>query len=459
MSTHFTLDGESFQNLLARAFLAQEYLESQKAQRFTLDHSPKHVITEQPKDAIPPDYIQSLHAIVEVQRLIATDDLDLDGAVALIADRAREVADATGVAIGLLEGDELVYRAGSGSVTTYTGRHVKATLSVSAHNRARGEILRVENTETDARIEAAICRQFGAKALLIVPICYDRDVAGAVEILFGEAHAFKDHEVRTYQLMAGLIAEAKSHAAELARKQALATERAKAQPHPAETTAAASAEGAELPFVRWLAGAVAMVTQGTKALHLHQCRWKTAAVVTVLVMAVWIGYTHRRPASSSVSTVSTSALPRSNASEQVSFARAKLVPANSMSTPQTATALMRGKKTPARTTPHRLRDWDDQVDYVAEDVTVRYFTLKPAVASPKKPIGIVAQPRAQPLPPPAVVDAADKPGIKPISGQSKNCAPGHLGLGRRLVCWLHKVFATPKLPNNSPKDWEPQGFS
>ena len=184
MSTHFTLDRESFQKLLAGAFLVQEYLDSQKAKRPAVDRPPKSAITEKPKEAISPYYTQSLSAIVEVQRLIAADEFDVDGAVALIADRARNVANATGVAIGLLEGDELVYRAGSGSAATYIGRHVKATLSVSAHNLASGEILRVENTQTDARIEAAICRQFGAKALLIVPICQGRALAGAVEILF-----------------------------------------------------------------------------------------------------------------------------------------------------------------------------------------------------------------------------------------------------------------------------------
>src|SRR5437899_2993474 len=140
MSTHFTFDGESFQNLLARAFLAQQYLESQKAQRPALDLPPQAASTAQPKEAIPPDYIQSLFAIVEAQQLIATDKLDVDGTMSLIAEGARKVANATGVAIGLLEGDELVYRAGSGSAATYAGRHVKATLSVSAHNRASGEI-------------------------------------------------------------------------------------------------------------------------------------------------------------------------------------------------------------------------------------------------------------------------------------------------------------------------------
>jgi len=86
LNTHFTLDRESFQNLLARASLAQEYLDSQKATHPGVDLPRKPAIGEQPKEASPVDYIQSLSAIGAVQRSIATDEVDVDGAMAMIAD-------------------------------------------------------------------------------------------------------------------------------------------------------------------------------------------------------------------------------------------------------------------------------------------------------------------------------------------------------------------------------------
>src|SRR3989449_3848645 len=267
MHTHSTLDRESFQNLLARASLAQEYLDGRKAKYPACDVPPEPAIGEQPKEPILVDYIQSLSALVAVQRSIATDDVDVDGAMALIADQARNVANASGAAIGLLEGDNLVYRAGSGGAASYIGRYVKAALSVA---RASGEILRVENTQTDARIEAAICRQFGAKALLIVAICRGRAVAGAMEILFGDAHAFHDREVRTYQLMAGLVAEAISRAAQLELRQALAAEDGKEHVHSTEAQRASEAEGGELSLFRRSAGVAAMIAQAAKRLLLHQ---------------------------------------------------------------------------------------------------------------------------------------------------------------------------------------------
>jgi hypothetical protein len=427
MSTHSTIDPESFQRLLASAFAVQES---------GMD-------------------TQSLSAIVELQQSIATGALDVDGATHLIAERARNVADATGIAIGLLKGDQLVYRAGSGSAAPYVGRHVMATLSVPAHDEASGEILRVENTQTDTRIEAAICRQLGAKSLLILPIYHGRAVAGVLEVLFSEAHAFQDREVRTYRLMAGMVGEAMSHAAQLEQKKALAAkpstmrdgiEQITPQIHqflndggsvPGAATNRASqacetgvAEAGELPAQP--TGAATMITQRAKRVPLHKRHWKTAvAVAAVLVIVGWIVCRGRRPASP----LGAAALQRSNAIEQqVPFVPAKLVSANSPSTAQTVRRRVRAGESqvdyigedvtvryftpkhalrPVRVgnyqvdyigedvtvryftpkpTPQRVRVRNNQIHYISEDVTVRYFTPKHAVAPPPQPVGSGAQP-------------------------------------------------------------------
>jgi len=453
MNTRFTLDRASFQNLLARASLAQEYLDSQKSTSPGVDLPSEPTVGKPSQEAVPPDYIHSLSAIVGVQRSIATHDVDVDGAMALIAEQARNVANADGVAIGLLEGDNLVYRAGSGGAAAYIGRYVKATLSISP---ASGEILRVESAQTDARLEAAICRQLGAKALLIVPICRGREVVGAVEILFSDAHVFQDREVRTYQLMARLVAEALSHTTQLELEQILPADEQKEHAQLTAAHGATEAEQGELLIFRRSAEVAAMIAQGAKRLLLHRYRWKAAVAVIVLVIASWVTYTHRP-----VSPVPNSAvLPRSNGFEQQPLPAAKLA-ANSTAKPQSAPVLIQEKKKVAGTAAQRRRVWRD-VDYIAEDVTVRYVTLKPVVAPlQKRAIENTVQPgtkRVQPLQPPKAVPAPEKLEIKQISGQHKTCGQEHLGLGRSLVCWLHKIFPTHKLPNNSRKEWQTPDF-
>lgn len=151
---------------------------------------------------------QCLAAIVELQRSIRMGRLDVEGAAYLIAEWARSVANANGVAIGRLKGDELIYTAGSGTAASYIGRRIMATFNNVAPNETPSEILCVEDTKADGRIEAAVCRQFGVESLLIVPIYRGRFVAGVLQIFFNEAHSFQDQEVRIYWILAGLVGEA-----------------------------------------------------------------------------------------------------------------------------------------------------------------------------------------------------------------------------------------------------------
>src|ERR1035438_3154242 len=196
MNTSSSLDRETFQQLLASAFAVQE-------------------------SQINP---QSLSDIMDVQRSVARGKLDVDGTMRHLVESARNVANAAGVAIALLNGDQLTYRAGSETSASCIGQHVMALLTVSADAKTSREILRVENAQTDARIEADICRQFGANALLILPIYYDRAVAGVLDVRFSEAHAFQDGEVRTYRLMAEQIEAAMFHAAQFDQKTTRAAE-------------------------------------------------------------------------------------------------------------------------------------------------------------------------------------------------------------------------------------------
>ena len=371
MTADFTPDPDSFQKLLSKALAVQE----------------SGVDSE------------SLTAIVELHRAIATGEADVDRAMDLIAARARNVANATGIAIGLLQGDKLVYRAGSGSGVTYVGQRVMATLSVSGHNTASGEILRVENAETDRRIEAAICRQFGAQSLLILPIYHDGRMAGLLDVLFDEAHAFQRREVLTYRLIAALVGEAMSYAARPDRKQALAADlstmpqsihltkppqREEALNDHASVPAAATNRATSRAFGTFIARAGKLpglthaaweVLKRAKHVPWYKGRWQTAVgVAVVLVVACWIGFRDRRPALP----LGVSGLQGSNPLEQqMPVAPAKEVLLNNTSKPQTALGLEPGERKTSRSMRQRVLDRNIRVRYISDDVIVRYFTPKP----------------------------------------------------------------------------------
>jgi hypothetical protein len=378
---------------------------------------------------------RSLSAVLELQGLMAESELDVDRAMPLMAERARNVAQATGVAIAILQGDQLVYRAGSGSSAAYVGRRVTAILSVSRHTKSKAEILRVENAQRDGRIEAAICRQFGAESLLILPVYDNQNLVGVLEVIFSDAHSFQEQEVRTYRVMASLLGEAISRAAQ-SQTQKATTEAPAIQPvvasiaprpgipkmepprvvqqtspapqsgfsilgltsesvsltrDPLESlrnfaarltanpslrrayrTAIASISSIRLPEVRLpelrqLDRALSVVTQRAVRVPYYK-RW---VAVTVLVLAAWVAFRDHRTApaapTSAVATAKASAQPSSPS------AASTAVPAKASAIP--ALAVVPGA---AAAKPRWVRVGNDELDYVAQDVTVRYFGVKPA---------------------------------------------------------------------------------
>jgi GAF domain len=218
MNTPSNPDFESLQQLLANAFAVQE-------------------------SQIHP---QSLADIMRVQRLVESGKLNLDGAMRQIVESARKVANASGAAIALVSGDHLTYRAASGTSSVCIGWSVAASLTVAAGANTNREILRVENSLTDTRIQADICRQFGAGSLLILPIYLNGGVAGVLDIRFSEPHAFQDGEVRTYRLMAEQIETALCHPAQIEPAENRVAEMATV-PEPPEEVSQASASFVALP--------------------------------------------------------------------------------------------------------------------------------------------------------------------------------------------------------------------
>jgi len=188
-----SFDRESFQSLLANAFSVQQ-------------------------SGMAPE---SLAAIIEIQRVVAGGEVGAHDAMNLVAERAQSVADASGIGIALLEGNQLVHRAGSGTALQNVGSQLTAVLSHAAHDHPRREILRVENAATDSRIEGEICRQFDVEALLMVPIYREHAMMGVLEVFFKRPHVFSEPEVRTYQLMATLAGDASALPVVVAEKSAV----------------------------------------------------------------------------------------------------------------------------------------------------------------------------------------------------------------------------------------------
>jgi hypothetical protein len=334
---------------------------------------------------------QSLSGLIEIHKAIAKDELPFEEILDLIAERARIVADATGIAIGLLTGNQLVYRAGSGSGAQFIGQQVTAVLSASARTSPRKEILRVDNAENDSRIEAAICRECDAKALLIIPFYNDHFMAGVLEVLFRDPHSFDVGEMRTYRMMAKLVEEAMARDLLHGQKGELATRPANTQPAIEETPSLITGSWRDGnptpgPSVAPVCNATATVPsavssqcppdrQGTstkvqlKHPSFLDSPWIFDATVLVIILGLagWISL-HQHEAWTTERESITRTAP-SNVREESN---------NSVSN----TPIGTHQNNVSRPRFMRVQVGPNEVDYVAEDVTIRQFTKPVPLSHP-----------------------------------------------------------------------------
>jgi len=290
---------------------------------------------------------------------------------------------------------------------------VTASLTVSAAPKSGREILRVENAQADNRIEADICRQFGASALLILPIYHERAVAGVLDIRFAEPHSFQDREVRTYQLMAEQIEAAIFQSAQLEQKNQLAADlpipvdvpllpEALVDQLPdaprfwmgessvpslfercAERYESARATVRKLPAFKQSATFAITILQRAKKQATKRAtgltgpnRLRNAALgfaALALAIAGWIVYTGHRPASSLESSTLPLPLPKSTAVDPSE----NLTKPSGRAGDQSEVIAGKGVRR-ARIVRKRVRIGDSDVEYFGDDVTVRWFTARTA---------------------------------------------------------------------------------
>jgi ribosomal protein L37E len=209
-----TLNPDSLQRILAAAYVLQENNDRLSAKDSGSAQEPTS------------DYTQTLGAIVATQKLIQSRKLDLPESIALIAERLQQITTAAGVVVGIEQADEIVYLACTGSAASEVGSRTVLDLCLTAYCLRSGRILRCSNATQDSRLRAELCRNRGVGSLVAVPVFQDEKVVGVVELRFEAPNSFQDGDVRTSELMGGLVAEAIAKASDQDLKKTLAAERA-----------------------------------------------------------------------------------------------------------------------------------------------------------------------------------------------------------------------------------------
>jgi GAF domain-containing protein len=163
--------------------------------------------------AHPVSGFRAVHPGEEVE--IHAAELDLEPAISAITERAQHLTGATGAAIALQAGNEIVCRARAGRTAPDLGVRLQTETGISAEAVRTGEVMLCHDAERNPRVDLASCRRLGVRSILVSPLRYYRRTLGVFEVLSSSPSAFDERDVATMQLLSSMMVAAISRISSL----------------------------------------------------------------------------------------------------------------------------------------------------------------------------------------------------------------------------------------------------
>jgi TonB family protein len=128
--------------------------------------------------------------------------------LAILAQRAQALTNASGTAIALHEGNvgEIICRARAGSSAPEVGTALLFEGTFTGLCIQSGKELRCDDAETDTRVDKEATRALGIRSMVAIPIKEDGRVVGVLAAFAPDAHAFSITHVVVLKTMADQIA-------------------------------------------------------------------------------------------------------------------------------------------------------------------------------------------------------------------------------------------------------------
>ena len=135
----------------------------------------------------------------------SSEDLALDLLLHEVVTQACSATGAAGAAIALLRDGEFVCRAATGKHTPDLGSQLASNSGLSGACIRSHEVQRCDDTEIDARVDAAACRRLGVRSVVVVPLLKGSEVAGVLETFSPRSEAFTDSDIQVLTVLSRRI--------------------------------------------------------------------------------------------------------------------------------------------------------------------------------------------------------------------------------------------------------------
>lgn len=135
-------------------------------------------------------------------------EIDLEPAISVIAERAQSLTGASGAAIALRKGDEMVCRARAGRTAPDLGVRLQSDSGISADCVRTGEVVLCHDAEKNPQVDLAACQRLGVRSILAAPLRHFRRTLGVFEVFSAAPYAFAARDVATMQLLSSVMVAA-----------------------------------------------------------------------------------------------------------------------------------------------------------------------------------------------------------------------------------------------------------
>jgi GAF domain-containing protein len=137
--------------------------------------------------------------------LLNAGEIDLEPGISIIAEKAQALTGATGAAIALRRGNDIICRARTGRTAPDIGVRLQTDSGLSAECVRTGEVLLCNDSDSNSRVDSASCRRMGVRSILVAPLRHFRRTLGVFEVLSSVPHAFDNNDVATMQFLSGMM--------------------------------------------------------------------------------------------------------------------------------------------------------------------------------------------------------------------------------------------------------------
>src|SRR5438094_4897097 len=139
---------------------------------------------------------------------IASCKINLEPAIGMITERAQVLTGATGAAIALRKGNEVICRARAGRTAPDLGVRLQTDSGVSAECLRSGEVVLCNDAESSPHVDRVSCHRLGVRSILAAPLRQFQRTLGIFEVLSAAPNAFNQNDVSTMQLLSSMMVAA-----------------------------------------------------------------------------------------------------------------------------------------------------------------------------------------------------------------------------------------------------------